>query len=62
MTFSPPGDLPNPGIEATSLASPALVGELFTTSITWEARIPRLKDIKSLINEYLIRSTVTVRF
>ena len=62
MTFFPPGDLPNPGIEATSLASPTLVGELFTTSITWEARIPRLKDIKSLINEYLIRSTVTVRF
>ena len=27
----PPGDLPNPGIETTSLTSPALVGGFFTT-------------------------------
>ena len=33
----PPGDLLNPGIEPRSLMSPALVGALFTTSITWEA-------------------------
>ena len=33
----PPGDLPNPGIEPTSLVSPALAGGLFTTSATWEA-------------------------
>ena len=26
----PPGDLPDPGIELTSLASPALVGEFST--------------------------------
>ena len=32
-----PGDLPNPGIEPLSQASPALAGGLFTTSITWEA-------------------------
>ena len=62
LPVSPPGDLPNPGIEATSPASPAVVGELFTTSVTWEALIPRLKDTKSLINKYLIRSSVTVRF
>ena len=30
-----PGDLPNPGIEPTSLVSPALAGEIFTTSSTW---------------------------
>ena len=30
------GDLPNPGIELTSLRSPALVGGFFTTSTTWE--------------------------
>ena len=30
-------DLPNPGIEPTSLTSPALAGEFFTTSTTWEA-------------------------
>ena len=32
------GDLPDPGIEATSLASPALAGGFFTTSATWEAQ------------------------
>ena len=31
----PPGDLPDSGIEPVS---PALVGEFFTTSITWEAQ------------------------
>ena len=33
----PPGDLPNPGIEPKSLVCPALAGEFFTTSATWEA-------------------------
>ena len=33
----PPEDLPNPGIEPTPLTSPALAGEFFTTSTTWEA-------------------------
>ena len=33
----PPGDLPHPGIKATSLMSPALAGGFFTTSNTWEA-------------------------
>ena len=32
-----PGDLPNTGIEPTSLRSPALAGGFFTTSATWEA-------------------------
>ena len=35
----PPGDLPNPRIEPTSLMSPALVGGFFTTSTTWEAQV-----------------------
>ena len=34
----PPGDLPNPGIELTSLMSPALAGWFFTTTATWEAQ------------------------
>ena len=34
----PPGDLPNPGIEPTSLKSPALVGRFFTTSATWKVQ------------------------
>ena len=33
----PPGDLPYPGIEPTSLKSPALSGGFFTTSATCEA-------------------------
>ena len=46
----PPGDLPNPGIEAVYLMSPALAGGFFTTSTTWEARqehylIPNSKEI-----------------
>ena len=33
----PPGCLPDPGTEPTSLQSPALAGAFFTTSPTWEA-------------------------
>jgi len=33
----PPGDLPDPGIELTSLMSPGLAGRFFTTRATWEA-------------------------
>ena len=32
-----PGDLSKPGIEPTSLVSPALADGFFTTSTTWEA-------------------------
>ena len=34
---APPGDLPNPGIEPTSLMPPTLAGSFFITSTTWEA-------------------------
>ena len=37
LPFPTPGDLSNPGIEPTSLTSPALAGGFFTTSTTWEA-------------------------
>ena len=37
LPFPSPGDLPNPGIETPSLASPAFAGRFFTTSATWEA-------------------------
>ena len=40
LPFPPPGDLPDPGIEPTSLMSPALAGRFFTTSATWEAPSP----------------------
>ena len=34
----PPEDLPHPGMEPTSPASPALAGGFFPTSTTWEAQ------------------------
>ena len=43
----PPGDLPDPGIEPTSLISPALAGGFFTTSTTWEA--PDILQLKKKI-------------
>ena len=41
LPFPPPGDLPNPGMEPASVASPALVGRFFTTE-------PSRKSSKSL--------------
>ena len=37
LPFSTPGDLLDLGIKPASLASPALAGRFFTTSITWDA-------------------------
>ena len=37
LACPPPGDLPNPGAEPTSLMSPALTGVFFITSATQEA-------------------------
>ena len=37
VPFPTPWDLPDPGIKPTSLASPALAGEYFTSSANWEA-------------------------
>ena len=39
LPFSPPGYFPDPGIEPESLTSPALAGQFFTTSSTWEAQV-----------------------
>ena len=36
-----PENLPDPGIEPTSLMSPALAGGFFTTGTTWEAHKTR---------------------
>ena len=35
----PPGDVPDPGMEPTSLMSPALASGFFTISAIWEAQI-----------------------
>ena len=37
LPFPSSGDLPDSGIEPRSLASHALAGEFFTTSVSWEA-------------------------
>ena len=37
LPLPPPGDLLDPGIEPSSLTSPALTGRFFTASATWEA-------------------------
>ena len=42
----PPGDLPDPGVEATSLMSPALAGVFFTTSATYKN--PTLAPLKEV--------------
>ena len=39
LSCPPPGDLPNPGIEPSSLASPALAGRFFIISATWEIHL-----------------------
>ena len=39
VPFPTPGNLPDPGTEPASLASPALAGRIFTTSATWEAQV-----------------------
>ena len=36
LPFPSPGNLPNPGIEPMSPASPAFTGRFFTTRATWE--------------------------
>ena len=37
LLFTSPGNLPDPGIELTSLAPPELAGGFFTTGATWKA-------------------------
>ena len=44
----PPGDLPDPGIEPTSAASPALTTGFFTTSTIWEAQVRLYSHLKDL--------------
>ena len=39
LSRSPPGDLPDPGIEPSSLRSPVLAVGFFTSSATWEVQL-----------------------
>ena len=38
LSFPSPGDLPDQGIEPTSIMCPALADSFFTSSPTWEAQ------------------------
>ena len=38
LLCTPPGDLPDPRVEPTSIKFPALAGEFFITNATWEAQ------------------------
>ena len=50
----PPRNLLNPGIEPTSLTSPALASGFFTTRATWEAHNTLLGYIKKKISRDLV--------
>ena len=44
VPFPTPGDLPNLGIELTSLASPALAGRFFTTAPPGKSRYSHISS------------------
>ena len=59
LLFPSLGDLPDPGIEPTSLASPALASGFFASGTTWEAPLTTGIPEKSLnlyVN-YLVPTT-----
>ena len=47
LPFSPPGDLPHPGIEPTSLVPPALAGRARYYCAAWEAHEQRSLGVRS---------------
>ena len=51
LPFPSPGDLPGPGIEPESLASPALASGFFATSATWNINNLRYVDDITLMVE-----------
>ena len=46
LPFPSLGNLPDPGIELVSLASPALTGGCFTISSIWEAFLTALEELE----------------
>ena len=53
LPFSPPGDLPDPGISPESPASPALAGGFFTTRANWGAL--RSVYVSVLFSQFVLR-------
>ena len=54
LPCSPPGDLPDLGIEPPSLKSPALAGEFFTTSATGSSCYVRGNPLLQEILSYFL--------
>ena len=42
------GDLSDPEIKPTSLVSPTLAGEFFTTNVTWENQVAKVVVVQPL--------------
>ena len=69
LTFSTPGDLPDPGIKPVSLASSALTGRFFSTSATcthiqMQCRVFKVPEAKDLLHRYALQvsSSLTLEF
>ena len=58
LPFPTPGDLPDPGSEPTSLTSPVLAGEFFTTSTAREASFHLLTSNPNKNIYYLMRASL----
>ena len=54
LPFLSPEDLPNPGIESSSLASPTLAAGFLTTSVTWEASVLTASFLRKCPNDLKI--------
>ena len=54
LPFPSPRDLLDPGIESSSLVSPALANEFFTTSAIWEAIYVSKQCVKRYVHIFLI--------
>ena len=52
MPFPPPGDLPDPGMEPTSLMPPTLAAGFFTTDAPWE--VPSTATLKSADEKFVL--------
>ena len=57
LPFPSLGDLPNPGIEALSLASLAFAGRFFDHCVTWEAYDSELKATEEMDTQCQASST-----
>ena len=60
LPFPLPGDLPDPGIEPTSLMSPGLAGRFFTISTTWDTILPALHRLILQITRIIATITVLI--